>query len=41
MIENQKLQKTLIVTQLNCRRLNKYKIEILNILEKSKTTERN
>ena len=32
MIEKQKLQKTLILTQLNCRRLNKNKIEILNIL---------
>ena len=35
MIENQKLQKTLTFTKLNCRGLNKNKIEILNILEKT------
>ena len=35
MIETQKSIKTLIVTQLNCRGLNKNKIEILNILEKT------
>ena len=35
MTEKQKLQKTLTVTQLNCRGLNKNKIEILNILEKT------
>ena len=35
MIEKQKSQKTLIVTPLNCRGLNKNKIEILNILEKT------
>ena len=36
MIEKQKSQKTVIVTQLNCRGVNKNKIEILNILEKPK-----
>ena len=35
MIEKQKSQKTLIVTQLNCRGLNKNKVEILNNLEKT------
>ena len=35
MFEKQNLQKTLIVTQLNCRGLNKNKIEILDILEKT------
>ena len=36
MIEKkQKSQKTLIVTQLNCRGLSKNKIEMLNILEKA------
>ena len=35
MIEKQKSQKTLRVTQLNCHGLNKNKIEILNKLEKT------
>ena len=35
MIEKQKSQKTHIVAQLNCRGLNRNKIEILNILEKT------
>ena len=39
MIEKQNLQKTLLVTQLNCRGLNKNKIEILSILEKPKPTK--
>ena len=41
MIENQKLQKTLIVTQLTCRGLNKNKIEILSILKKPCTQLKN
>ena len=35
MIEKQKLQKTLIFTQLNCRGLNKNNKEIISILEKT------
>ena len=35
MVEKQKSLKTLTVTQLNCRGLNKNKIQILNILEKT------
>ena len=35
MIEKQKLHKTVIVTQLNCRGLNQNKIEILDILAKT------
>ena len=35
MIEKWKFQKTLIVTQLICRGLNKNKIELLDILEKT------